>query len=351
MNNVIELRVPHHRLAMSRQSGSLIQTFADHRRGPDDVFWLKENAELLNILECTGRDVAEAALAPHDAFYERVAERLRFFPQYYRFLLSICLDYEDLRGHGSTGEELCHWVAEQGLDKAEFSYLQRAEARRLLDRRGVLSKDSDPELDARLHGFMNRHATFALPNKKAAYELTHIVFYLSQYGRRDPGLSEAAFTSLDYAGVLAFLDQNFDLLAEVCVAMRYAGRTPSPLWEQAVEDSLMGYVVEDDPNLPLQDDYHTLFVSSWLMSLMGNEIPLPVPPARRSTFHAPPTRHAPLRVMSATMFDLGSARSGDWHKMRDVVADAMDHDGQAILQAAEASTANFGSFFEGFARA
>ena len=231
MSNVIHLNVPSHRQSKAESRSALLASFAQHRRFGDDVFWLKENAELLNILECTGLPLADQALAAHEGFYDQVEKRLGFFPQYYRFLLSICLDLEDLGMAGTKGEALCVWVAEQGLAEAELSDLQRAEARRLMQRRGVEPLPHDIGLTDRLHRFIDRSETFAMPNKKAAYELTHIVFYLSEYGRRDPHLSARALISLEYAGILAYLDQNADLLAEVCVALRFAGQTPSPIWE------------------------------------------------------------------------------------------------------------------------
>ena len=83
------------------------------------------------------------------------------------------------------------WVATQGLAEVELSGFQRGEAFRLLSRRGK-KIPIDTGLDDRLRQFINRSATLALPNKKAAYELTHIVFYLSEYGRRDPKLDAGA---------------------------------------------------------------------------------------------------------------------------------------------------------------
>ena len=49
MSNVIPFSVPR----ANSQSGrieAMIKCFATQRRFGDDVFWLKENAELLNIL-------------------------------------------------------------------------------------------------------------------------------------------------------------------------------------------------------------------------------------------------------------------------------------------------------------
>lgn len=212
----------------------LVSGFAAHRKPQDDVFWLKENAELLGILAATDQALETGALDVLDTLYDQIEERLRFFPQYYRFLLSICLDLEDLGMSGDKATGLCAFVANAGLAEAELSDLQRGEALRLLVRRGIATSPAEGDLGARLRAFIARSQTFAMPNKKAAYELTHIVFYLSEYRRIDPELSDDALRSLEFAGILAYLDQNLDLLAEVCAALRFAGRTPSPIWEDAV---------------------------------------------------------------------------------------------------------------------
>jgi len=168
MSNVIELNVPSRLQSLGAKRSALIASFASHRRFGDDVFWLKENAELLNILECSDACLETSALAPHEGFYAQAEKRLGFFPQYYRFLLSICLDLEDLGMTGDKGETLCHWVAREGLADAELSDLQRAEARRLMQRRGIDPLPDDTGLNSRLHGFIDRSETFAMPNKKAA---------------------------------------------------------------------------------------------------------------------------------------------------------------------------------------
>ncbi|UWR61823.1 DUF6902 family protein [Phaeobacter inhibens] len=254
-----------------------VESFACHRRSPQDVYWLKENAELLSLLRVMQQRVGEgvgagdfrdeADLSPLRPFYERAARQLRFFPQYYRFILSICLDYEDLIGTGRIGPdtraaELAHWVAHQGLVEAEMSDLQRAEARQLLARRGI-AVPVDPGLDDRLRRFARRCQTFAIPNRKAAYELTHIVFYLSDYGRRDLGLDGAVQRSLTYAGILACLDQDLDLLSEICIALRYCGVTPPPLWEQALARASEGFVITPDGFHGDMDGYHAYFVTQW----------------------------------------------------------------------------------------
>lgn len=353
MADIVHLQTtgPHSR-APAYQNGTqrraaLAGLFARRRRAPDDVFWLKENAELLNIFECTGTGPGAAGLEPLAAFYAGVEERIRFFPQYYRFLLSICLDLEDLGMPGGKGAALAHWVRKEGLAEAELSDLQRAEAERLLARRGA-GLGAGCALRGRLMRFISRPDTFALPNKKAAYELTHIVFYLSEYGRRDPGLGPAALTSLEFAGILAFLEQNSDLLAEVCIALRQAGKLPPAQWEDWLERQAHQFVLQ--PGSGRCDAYHDYFVCNWLMAAAGREsFVQPVPDGPAEVVCGGP-RAGVLGALSRHLFGLGRRRSGDWHAMRPGLEDALGEAGAALLAAASASP-SFERFFEGFARA
>lgn len=351
MGNVVQLNFPTRQTITSRQA-ELLACFANHRRGGDDVFWLKENAELLNIFQATGATLESDALEPFAAFYEQIEKRLRFFPQYYRFLLAMCLDLEDLGMPGNKGAALCKWAASAGLAGAELSDLQRAEARRLMARRGVEALPLDRGLTSRLHQFIDRSVTFAMPNKKAAYELTHIVFYLSEYGRKDPGLSTDAIVSLEFAGLLAYLDQNIDLLAEICVALRHAGQTPSQLWEQAVTGALSGFEMVPNDSATRQDDYHEYIVAAWAdVTAGGTGFDKDLVAGPLAIMRTRGVRHAPLRAMSECMFELDDARSADWARMRPLVARNLPEDCYEILTSAEQSTDKFDAFFEGFARA
>ncbi|WP_299953324.1 hypothetical protein [uncultured Roseobacter sp.] len=347
MSNVVSLGLPR-RLDLAERQTVLIGNFACNRRSPDDVFWLKENAEVLNVLASSGAMLPESALAPYRRVYDGLDERLRFFPQYYRFLLSICLDLEDLGLGSGKGMDLCRWVAKMGLVEAELSDLQRAEAQRLLKRRGLGSEDV--MLTERLHRFINRSETFTLPNKKAAYELTHIVFYLSDYGVVDPHLEDAAIASLEFAGLLAYLDQDIDLLAEICVAMRFAGKRPSAIWEDWIAQEMGGFVLKADGPKG-SDAYHEYLVTCWWAQFADR----PSFPGEACSTGLYVARHAarkgPLRAMSEYMFQLGPARSNDWSQMRAAMTDAVGEDGEDILSGAEQSSDRFDAFFESFARA
>ena len=350
MGSVLHLDLPFRQATPAARQSALVQRFAAERRGTGDVFWLKENAELLNILECGQTRPDPEALDPLAEFYAQFETRLGFFPQYYRFFLSLCLDLEDLGLPGSKGEAAVRWVAESGLAAAELSDLQRAEARRLCLRRGIDPLDGDPEINRRLCSFTTRPDTFTRPNKKAAYELTHIVFYLSEYGRRAPGLPRAAIDSLHHAGTLAFLELNVDLLAEVCIALRFAGQTPPDRWEAWLFAQARLFVVESDAPGWGQDDYHPYLMLNWAMSVAGQGgfgAQIPEGPIR---FRAPRAHVAPLRELSEGLLAMDTERRGDWDRMRDRVGDILSDEAREVLEEAEKAV-DFEAFFAGFARA
>lgn len=349
MTNIVLLR-PDTSDAPTR-TARLIRAFASERRARGDVFWLKENAELLGVLASTGCVLNPDALKPLSEFHANCREMLRDFPQYYRFILSICLDLEDLGLPMTQGIALCEDVARAGLKDAELSDLQRAEARRLLRRRGVGQEVGDGALGARLRDFIARSATFALPNRKAAYELTHIVYYLSDYGRCDPELPSEAQLSLQFIGLLAFLDQDMDLLAEVCAALRFAGAYPNPLWEKSVTACNRAHQIQADLNAPLQDDAHEWLVTGWAAHIAGGPLHAQHIPEGGLRFYSVPKVQGALRPLAECLSDMGAQRSADWGHMRPHVLSYLGPDSHAILLEAERSSPHFEQFFEGFARA
>jgi len=351
MTNVIQLTPPSRINSQEARLGALLSCFATHRRFGDDVFWLKENAEILNILECTGTVPGDAALDVYAGFYETVGKRLRFFPQYYRFFLSIALDLEDLGMPGDQAEQLVQWAHDQTLPQAELSDLQRLEAVRLFARRDVSASDDVLALEHRARAFMARSDTFALPNKKAAYELTHIVFYLSEYGRCDPELDAAARRSLHFAGLLAFIEQNADLLSEICIAMHYAGDVPPALWTDWLTRETALFSVSDGAAVSVQDDYHEFLVCNWHQSMTGHGAFSKGFIEGRMRFDRSMDRAAPMREMSEAMFHLDDARSGDWMTMRMHMEGRLSPEAMTVLAQAETSSHHFEEFFHGFARA
>lgn len=348
MSNVVTLNRPRIADAATR-SAALARCFAQHRRGEEDVFWLKENAELLNILECTGTPVGPGTLEAYEGFYATALQRLEFFPQYYRFLLSLAIDLEELGLPGDAGERMVSFAARQDLPAAELSDLQRAEARRLMIRRGI-DPIGDPGLDDRLAAFASRTATFALPNKKAAYELTHIVYYLSEYGRVTPKLPSEVVKSLHFAGLTAFIDQNADLLAEICIALVYMGEEPPALWARWLMRETAAFAVETGEQVSVADDYHEFFICNWFAACAGEPTFRKALSPERMNFTRAPRQIYPLREMSQALM-MCDQRGGDWDVMRPQLAPQLSEATRETVQAASESSQHFPAFFEGFSRA
>lgn len=350
VSNVIRLNVPVRCQSTDARDAALIAGFATYRRSPEDVFWLKENAALLTVLETTGAEPNDVALAPHQLFYATVEKRLGFFPQLYRFLLSICIDLEDLGLHDRKGEILAHWVAREGLADAEISDLHRLEARQLLLRRGIDPLPEDGGLEDRVRAFIDRSDTFAIPNRKAARELARFVFYLSRYGRGDARLSEAAQTSLEFAGIMAYLDQNAALLAEICIAQRYGGVCPSPIWEDWLERETNRFSIRTGPDTGRHDDYQSYLACSWLMRATRRDAFVGDMPHRPMAFYRGAACPGPLREISDFMYGMDGVRSDDWTVMRRHIYGILTETGHDILKNAEQSSEKFAAFFAGFAR-
>ena len=353
MSNIISFPQRIRPLEEAGRIGILIDCFCNRRRTTEDVFWLKENAELLNLLETSTVTLNTSDLTHYQNFYDSLEHRLCFFPQYYRFILSLALDLEALGLGQGKSAKLCEWVVDHNLVGAELSDLQRAEAARLLKRGLGRAQRDDPTLVDRLHGFIDQSETFSIPNKKAAYELTHIVFYLSEYGRKDPGISADAVRSLEFAGLLALLDHNTDLLAEICIALRFAGQTPPLGWEDWVFEQLAGFkaVKTEIPRKILPgDEYHSYLMCSWLAALSGTPLFEGANEPATLSFHPAPKPVSALRGMSESIFQMDNARSADWFKMRGTLTVDLSPQAYRDLQLDEASSDKFDEFFHGFAR-
>ena len=345
MSNVIALNPPHRRLDHDTRLAAVLDCFAHGRRDKDNVFWSKENAELLNVLETSGQRVGSAALETYAEYYQDLQSKLEFFPQYYRFLFSIALDLEALGLGGDQAKKMGQWIVDHDLVQSELSDLQRAEACRLLARVGA-APVIDPGLNDRLHRFINHSPTFALPNKKAAYELTHIIFYLSEYGRHDPHVSDRAVESLHYVGILAMLEKNADLLAEVCISLKFAGAVVPQEWQDWIVAHRASAIWSECPDA--MDDYHEYFMCDWYTQLQGGPAFHGFNSFENVAVHTTRYQTSPLRTLSETLLGI-DRRYADDHKLQRMTVDLPD-DVYDAVSFAEKSSPYFGSFFANFAR-
>lgn len=349
MSNVLKMPDFARRRGVFPGAERLLDLFSAHRHSTADARWLKENAELLRLLVATRQTLPHAVLDQvHGALARELPGRLAFFPQYYRFFLSIALDLSALGMKDVDAPALVARAVEDGLPDAELSDLQRAEARLFAQRAGV-AMVADPGLTDRLLCFGSRSATFALPNKKAAYELTHIAFYLSDYGSRAFAGADGLRESLEYAGLVAWLEQNTDLLAEICMALRFCGTTPPPAWEHGVAADLAAFRIEPQPYAAGSDDYHVWLMAAWSVAVAGGAPLARTLPGGALGFVAP-RRASALHEVSSALLRMDSARSPDWPVMRRRLAAALSVPAMDLLDRAAAATPAFEPFFARFAR-
>ncbi len=332
----------------SRGVAPLLTAFAHHRRRQGDAYWLKENAEVLGVLSALNHKLPDLALAAYQPFYEGAAAQMALYPQYYRMIMGVVTALEDLGYPGDLGPRLAHWIAAEGWPDSEVNDLQRAEVRHLLARNGVIWACEG--LDSRLLGFASRSATFALPNPRAAYDLLHVMFYLADYGRRTLSLPPSALESLLVLGSLAHLEQNGDLLAEVCLALRYADQPLPPLWLQHLRHEAAGLRVDGRACEDSSDAYHNYLVNQWLLGSMGETVFGVPATSGPMSFHVPRSVISPLREFSQALLQPGVQRVADWAGLRAACAPHVSPQALAVADAGATGSPAFMRFVAGFAR-
>ncbi len=256
-------------------STDTVSSFAVKRNNKLSFAYLKENGELLSIAASSGLLLEPAALEHYRSFYGNALKTCEFFPQYFRFILAIVMDLEDLGYQGNTGEQICDYVVSQGFLNYETSDTRRLEILTLLARRrpdGVIERKYREQLIESVDKFISKPDHFIKFNKPLFYELTHFIFFLTKYGKDKIPLKNSPIECLTNVGVLALLDDDVDLLAEICICFKFLGEKPPTFWEQYVEDSLSEVAITFDTSVAstmnsATDEYHAYFMMNWLLAL------------------------------------------------------------------------------------
>lgn len=349
MSNVISLRRAELCSSVPVQN-ELIDLFANRRRGRRDAYWLKENAELLQVLLASrGSLGADPDLSAYAGFSASMVEDLQFFPQYYRLYLSMALDLAALGMPNVPVPCVAEFIVDQGLTTCELTDSHRAEARLLLSRAGH-DVPGDEGLTERLEAFSRKSALFCLPNRPLAYALTHTVFHATDYGRKPMVRCAKRRASLMNAGIVAWLEDNLDLLSEVVVALRQSDEDVPGLWVQAIAEAIQTMMAETGPELgPFDDAYHEYLVLNWAHALCsGSAFSSPMAAGARY-FRRAMGRDSALRDLSVCLLDMGGARSQDWARMRWRIWPKLSPAVRARIEAIE-TFPEFPQFFDGFAR-
>ncbi len=347
MTNVVALRRPLAGASVTVPAvPALTRMFATGRRDRHDAFWLKENAEILQILAATGVRPDLSAYAP---FVDGLMAELRFFPQYYRLFLSIALDLRVLGMPGVPVDQMAAHIVTAGLAEGELSDTHRAEAALLLARAGVAG-GGDAGLQARLARFSANPARFAVPNLRAAYDLTHLVFHAADYGRRTLEPDPARASSLIHAGIVAFLDDNMDLLAEITIALRLGCARVPKSWDRAVAADLGCFAfLPGSGAAPPVDDYHAYLVQNWAVAVAGGQAFAGGLPQGTGLIVAGTDKPGTLRALSLALMDMGERRRPDWSTMRWRLWPTLSAPQRGRLAEVEEMT-EFAAFFAAFAR-
>lgn len=347
MSNVVSLRRGHHQ-SSDPVVPDLVDLFVRRRRQRHDPFWLKENAELVQIL--AANRISNLDLGAFEAIATGLMAEFRFFPQYYRLYLSLAVDLSALGMPNLPLEEMASFVQQEQLMEVELSDPHRAEARLLLRRAGA-HVETDADLEQRLMRFARHSRSFCLPNRRAAYDLTHVVFHASDYGRKAVMKDAAIEQSLVFAGMVAWLEDNLDLLSEVVIALCLMGATPPEQWVKAIRKDVDHVTFSPGfEGARFDDDYHQYLVSNWAVGVLGDHaFSSFVPPSAR-LIHQNRAKGQALRDLSMLLLDMGDSRSGHWAHMRWRIWGRLPEASKQRLSAIE-ELSGFDEFFEVFARA
>ncbi len=257
-----------------------VRAFAAKRSEGLSLSFLKENGELLSIALSSGMTINDASLALYHELYEKIDKLCELYPPFFRFFLGITLDLEDLGMPGNQGEKLIEFVLKNDLYAYDVSDTRRMEIINLLERRGrAPNYETDPkkQLFNRMIGFMERPERFIKFNRPLFYDLTHLIFFGTNFGNQKIPHSEKIFESLNHIGMLAYLDDDEDLLSEVCLCFIFLGRKAPQIWIDASRRGLemidIQFPIGPKNSADISgDDYHIYLVTSWLQAVSGRDI-------------------------------------------------------------------------------
>lgn len=288
-----------------------VEAFALRRNTGLSFPFLKENGELLSIAANSGLYVEPKSLALYTLFYEQSYEIYQLYPQFSRFILGITLDLETLGHPGTQAKKIAEHMLNIGMLDFETSDTRRLETLSMFERLGMRSECAQRHkrlaLD-RVTAFTSDADHFTRLNKPLFYELTHLVFFLSDYGRKAMPISTDIHRCLIHAGVLAYLDDDFDLLAEVCVSLSFISAQIPKLWQGAISKFLSSMKISFETHLasalnPSVDEYHPFLVSNWFLAISGGNAFSTRFNSKKPNFCIPQTERSVLSAIATSVHE------------------------------------------------
>jgi len=284
-----------------------VEAFAAKRNPTLSFPFFKENGELLCITSNLGCLADPRALDAYQEFYDNASVLMDCYPQYYRFFLGIVLDLESLGLQGNVGATLCETTSQNSLLFYDTSDLRRMEALSLISSRRELTQD-EHNLRAKtydsINNFIARPDHFTKFNRPFFYDLTHFIFYLTDYGRNPFPLDNSPIQCLHYIGLLALLDSDEDLLAEAGICLNYMGHEIPSFWDRDLtgfknEISIVYDETVQSALNPAVDEYHSYFVLNWYYGVTGREVFTERFNGRTPNFSVPPKPTSLLSKISS----------------------------------------------------
>ena len=256
-----------------------VKAFAVLRHKGLSLPFLKENGELLSIALSCGLTLSSESLELYEELYEKIDKLCELYQPFFRYFLALALDLEDLGMSGHKGEVLIDYVFKHDLYAYDTSDTRRLEIIHLLSRRGrqpEFKTDSYEALLKRVTGFLVQSDRFIKLNRPLFYEFTHLIFFGTDFGNISLCNDENIFKSLNHIGMLAYLDNDTDLLAEVCLCYRFLKRPVPKIWMKTCSENLQNidivHMAEDCMTAAHADDYHIYFVINWLLGISGKRV-------------------------------------------------------------------------------
>ena len=277
------------------------------KRNPDMSFpFLKENGELLSIALNLGFLIDPRAVNLYRDFYENAYTLISCYPQYYRFILPMVLDLEAAGMAGEQGRKITEFVRQKDLLSFDTSDVRRLEAISILKRTTSLLEDENAiylSILERVDSLIANPDWYTKFNKPLFYDLTHIIFYLTDYGRTDLPLAGDPTPSLMNIGLLALLDNDADLLSEVCLCLGYLKRSIPDYWDTFLTAYMEDIKVSFEGTVasvlnPTVDEYHLYLVCNGYMAAQNRRAFKDSFKSQTPSFYVPPCAPSCLAKLS-----------------------------------------------------
>lgn len=254
-----------------------VEAFAIKRNPLLSFPFLKENGELLAISVDSGFLIEPRALKLYEDFYTNALKFTELYPQYYRFTLGMVIDLEKGGIQGTESHKIAQYVKNEKFVLFDTSDTRKLETLTMLRELEPLSEDAleiYESISIRIDSFISNPNWYKKFNKPLFYDLTHIIFFLTRNGTQPLPLKNDAQSCLMYMGLLSLLDNDADLLAEVCVCLAYLGVDIPEYWDKFLQKSLGEINITYDGTVasalnPSVDEYHIYFVLNWYEAMKG----------------------------------------------------------------------------------